>query len=389
MKRVLGMMVLFPAVALAGNPYKDRLTDAAEGLEDAQSSARRSGPRCDQALSNNLEQAIDDVDGLRRGASERRFDAILRFVNDLAMAAPRNGCSQKVSDRIARATVHLNAARAWLEDHGDRRERRQRRDDDDDDRDHDPRRNDRDPPPVAVGLNPLRVTYNQLIGNEQAVRVDVTGLTAPRLPPKFLLGARVRPFNGPPGPWTMAPGPFRGDAVFPGRDVFTFWFKVRDLPGAAAAQGRFVVQVAVFDERNVELGSREDRMEFQVAAPPPPPPPLARDCGLPGDAGCMMARHGQYPMDATVFNGFLASLRATNSELSRYDMCRSVLANNWITAKQLGVVFDLFNSELTKFDVAKLAAPRTVNPQHALGLSAKFRSSLMQADFTKLMAEQR
>jgi hypothetical protein len=189
----------------------------------------------------------------------------------------------------------------------------------------------------------------------------------------------------------MATAPFRGDAVFPGRDVTTFWFKLRDLP-IQPAQGKLIVQVAVFDERNVELGSREDRMEFQVFGPPPgtpPPPPANRECGLPGDAGCMMARQGNYAMDATVFNGFLASLRATPSELTRHDICRSVLANNWITAKQLGVVFDLFNSELTRFDVAKLAAPRTVNPQHALGLAAKWRSSIISADYTKLMAEQR
>ena len=214
MKTVFGLMVLCPALALAGNAYKDRLTDAAEGREDAQSSARRSGPRCDAALSANLERAIDDIDDARKGISERRFENIQRFVNDQAMLAPRNGCSQKVSDRIARAVVHLNAARAWLEDRDDhRRQRRDRRDDDDagDDRAdrHRPHMtNDRDPPPAAIGLNPLRVTYNQLVGTEQAVRVDVTGLTAQRLPAKFLLGARVRPANGPPGGWTMAPQQF-------------------------------------------------------------------------------------------------------------------------------------------------------------------------------------
>jgi hypothetical protein len=198
MKTVLGLLLLCPAVALAKNPYKERLTDAAEGLEDAQSAARRSGAQCDRALSNALEDTIDDIDDLRRGSSERRFDKVQRAVNDLAMSAPRNGCSQKVADRIARAVVHLTAARAWLEDHGDRRERRERRDDDDDRYDDRDDRRD-DGPPMAIGVGPLRVTYNQMIGNEQAVRVDVTGLTAPRLPAKFLLGVRIRPHNGPRG----------------------------------------------------------------------------------------------------------------------------------------------------------------------------------------------
>lgn len=383
MKTTIGILLLCPALAMA-NPYKERLTDAAEGLEDAQSAARRSGARCDSAMSSSLERAIDDIDEVRRGASERRFGEIQRAVNDLALAAPNNGCSQKVSDRIARAVVHLNAARAWLEDHGDRRERRQRRDDDDEDD------RARPPPPGQQGLltvGALRVTYNQMMDNEQAVRVDVTSVQVTgRPPPRFLLGARVRPQNGPPGPWEMVRAPFRIDALAPNADLTTFWFKVRQLPGAATAGGRFVVQVAVFDENRVELGSREAPLEFAVA---PPPPPVARDCGTPADAGCEMQRGGHWAMDRDTFNGLLQSLRGNSSDLTKADMCRAVLGNNWITAKQLGLVLDFFSSDLIRLDVAKVAAPHTVNPQHALGLSSKFRSSLLQADFTRLMADQR
>lgn len=389
MKKLLAPMLLLPALALA-NPYKDALTDAAEGLEDALSAAKRAGGGCYPAVKNDLNRGIDDIDDVRRGTTLRRFGEIQAFVNNVAATAQRSGCPQKVGDRIGRTVVALNTARAQLDDRDDRRERRRRDDDDDDDDKHGKHHPAEPPPPSQMAVGPLRVTYNQMVENEQGVRVDVTrvGFGPGRPPARFFLGARVRPLNGPPGPWEMTRAPFRTDVPLPpNQDLTTFWFKVRTLPGAQTAGGRFVVQVSAFDEQSkLELGTVEAPMEFAVA---PPPPPVARDCGTPADAGCAMQRNGRFAMDRDTWLGFFGSVQANNSDLTKADMCKSVLAANYVTAKQLGLLLDLFNSDLVRFDVAKLAAPHTVNPQHALGLASKFRSGLIQNDFTKLMAEQR
>ena len=262
MTRLLAFVVLLPGLA-AANPYKDSLTDAAESLEDAMSAARRAGGSCASALSNGLRKGVDDIDSIRWGTTELRFNEVQGYVNTLAASAARAGCSQKVSERMGRAVMALNSAHAKLESNQERRERRERRDDDDDTDGHNRR------PPTSQ------------------------------------------------------------------------------------------------------------------------PTPIARDCGIPNDAGCQMQRQGQWAMDRDVFGGFFESLKNTNSDLSRADMCKAVFRSNWVTAKQVGLVLELFNSDLTRLDVAKYAAPHTVNPQQALGLASKFGSSLLQTDFTKLMSEQR
>jgi hypothetical protein len=125
---------------------------------------------------------------------------------------------------------------------------------------------------------------------------------------------------------------------------------------------------------------------------PPPPgpmaPPPALDCGTGADPGCGMRRNGIAPMDATTYAGFLSSLRATSNELVRADLIGPVLRTQGLTALQLSAVLDLFSSELTRLDVARACAPRVVNPQHALGFSAKFRNNLLGQDYVQLMSAQ-
>ncbi|GEM_PF-2815527 len=143
--------------------------------------------------------------------------------------------------------------------------------------------------------------------------------------------------------------------------------------------------------KNPEDGRRRDhrrRGGNDERRPPPPPVVVVRDCGTGEDAGCQMQRNGDWAMDRDVFAGVFASLKGQRSDLTRLDMCKSMFARNAMTAKQLGMVLELFNSDLLRLDAAKVAAPRVVNPQHALGLSEKFRSGLLQRDFTDLMAQQ-
>ncbi len=129
--------------------------------------------------------------------------------------------------------------------------------------------------------------------------------------------------------------------------------------------------------------------------PPPPPgqfPPQAqqRDCGTgPQDPGCMMRRNGRWAMDVNSWGGLYASLRATQNELTRQSMVESAIGDQGLTAMQLGLLMDLFQSEILRMDVAKFCAGRVVNPQHAYGLSTKFRNSIYADDFVQMMAQQR
>jgi hypothetical protein len=93
-------------------------------------------------------------------------------------------------------------------------------------------------------------------------------------------------------------------------------------------------------------------------------------------------------MDAQVFSGFMRSLRAVMNEITREDMCEKMLARNGLTAMQLGQVLDLFNNEITRLDVAKTAAPKVVNPQHALELSTKFNNSFSAEEFVEIYSGQ-
>ena len=116
---------------------------------------------------------------------------------------------------------------------------------------------------------------------------------------------------------------------------------------------------------------------------------VARDCGTGGDPGCGISRNGGWAMDADSFRGFLASLKATNNELTRQSMVSDVMAREFVTARQLGLVLDLFRNELTRLDVAKASLPHTVNPMAALGHSTKWQNSLSAQEYTQLVAAQR
>lgn len=92
-------------------------------------------------------------------------------------------------------------------------------------------------------------------------------------------------------------------------------------------------------------------------------------------------------MDGATYRGFLASLKQNPNELTRLDTVRSVVANQALTAKQLGPILDAFQNELLRLDVAKAAAPHLIDPAHALGHATKWRNSLLAADYSALMTQ--
>ena len=123
---------------------------------------------------------------------------------------------------------------------------------------------------------------------------------------------------------------------------------------------------------------------------PPPPPQQQRDCGTgPQDPGCTMMRHGMLPMDGISWAGFYQAVRSQPNELVRQQTVSDVLRGQTLTALQLGLLMDVFSNELIRLDVVKVAAPRVVNPMHALGFSSKFQNSILGRDYVEVMTQQR
>lgn len=119
-------------------------------------------------------------------------------------------------------------------------------------------------------------------------------------------------------------------------------------------------------------------------------PVAFRDCGTgPNDPGCTMSKNGQLPMDAATFTGVLKTLRAQRNTITREEMATKMLARNFLTAAQLGLIIDAFADHgITQLDVAKSAAPNVVNPQHALSHSTKFTNSISAEEYVEVMAAQ-
>ena len=131
-----------------------------------------------------------------------------------------------------------------------------------------------------------------------------------------------------------------------------------------------------------------ERRETVIIQQPAPQRPLFRDCGTGSDPGCTLVKDGNLPMDAETFRGFISSLKATANELVREEMAEKMIRKNYLTALQFGRLLDLFTNELTRLDVAKVATPHVVNPQHALGFASKWNNSLTGAEYTELISDQ-
>jgi hypothetical protein len=116
--------------------------------------------------------------------------------------------------------------------------------------------------------------------------------------------------------------------------------------------------------------------------------PAHRDCGTPSsDEGCTMRRDGQRPMDAATWRGFHQSLRSESNELIRQEKAEKMLKRVYLTAAQFGLVLDLFDNEIIRLEVAKVAAPHVVNPQHALGFSSKWHNSISGSEYTDIITQ--
>ncbi len=145
--RLLLLAVLLPVAASAG-PYKQRILDALDALDDGRAALKKASPDCREALSTNFSTASRDVEDLRGGASQDRLQQVQLFIAGMALAGGIAGCTDRVMQSLNVAQDALTRAKgisAERDDERDREERRRReRDRDRDDDDRYSRRRDRD-----------------------------------------------------------------------------------------------------------------------------------------------------------------------------------------------------------------------------------------------------
>ncbi len=378
---------LAPAVALA-DPWHKQLSTAADAVEDAYDRTQRSNGRCRNQIGQPLDGLVDRLDGVKKSPAPMLEIAQVRSeLATLTQQAPYAACPIGVTEDLQRGLELLEEVRValWNDPGRGKKDRRDRR------------RGDGDgAQSFFVQLAPIRVTQNVPYQNEQAVQISLPELRFEAMQGQsFYLATRFRSFEGDWSQWVTTQVWTVPSAPYVWKNAYSHLIKYSTLAEEDFSQGRFIVHLSVFNGQGQELAFRE--ASFRVGAPviavggppPPPPPPLRRDCGTgPNDPGCLMVRDGRFAMDGPTFQGFLASMRANQSEMMRGTMAQSMLQQNYLTAMQLDPMLDLFSSEMIRLDFAQKAAPRVVNPQHAIGLSTKFRSSMMQTGYLQLMSQQ-
>ncbi len=379
------LMTLTASVA-AAQSWTRPLNAAADAVEDAYDRAQRSNGRCRNQLGPALDALTDRIDGI--GKLPAPLSELNQVRNELAVIgqqAPFAACPLGVTDDIQRGLDALETVRVamWSDGRGggSRRDKR------------------RGGQPVApavpfVQLSPIKVTTAVPFQNERAVQLSLPEVRFEAMQGQgFYVATRFRSFEGDWSDWVTTQVWTVPSSPFVWTNAYNHVLRYSTLAEEDFSNGRFIAHVAVFNAQGQELAFREIAFRVtlpqQVVVPPPPPPVVRRDCGTgPNDPGCMMIRDGQFAMEAATYQGFLQSLRANRSEMMRGSMANSMLENNSVTAAQFEPMLDLFNSEMMKLDFAQRAAPKLVNPQHAIGFSAKFRSSMMQSSYTQLMAQQ-
>jgi hypothetical protein len=345
--------VLICSVAQA-NPYREKISVATDLLDDAIDLVQ-DGSGCEKR-NRLLNELVDDVHQLRRDPS--RLAATQEGVRNLQRFGP--ACSSRQLGRLVeKAGDALDQAR----------------------------RLSPMPQAIAVGITfaPLRVQPN-VPGPDGAMGVEISAphVTLRGLRVKNIyFASRVKSFRSSAATeWNDGPPAMvQQDAVNVPNPYRTI-VRLSSLPPGR----RHVAVVAAFDNDGNLLGEIEAPFETRWDGPEAQ---STRECGTEPDSGCAMQRKGQWAMDKETFDGLMSALKANPSEYMRKEMLTAVLAGNFVTAKQLGLILDVFASDYVRYEVVKAAAPITVDPSHALILAKKFTSGWYQTQLTQLMAGQK
>ena len=129
-----------------------------------------------------------------------------------------------------------------------------------------------------------------------------------------------------------------------------------------------------------------------VVAPPPTVEQLVQTaraaCGTGPDPACAMTRDGSYPLTTGEYEVLLASLRGADAP-SKVALCERYLQWATLTAGQLGPVLAQIGDEVERLRIAKLAAPRIVNPWNAVRFARSWRDAALGEESAYLMRTQR
>lgn len=256
-------------------------------------------------------------------------------------------------------------------------------------------------PPAAqprVTLGELSLRPRTQWGQAPAVRVKLDGVRFVGLAGHgFFLATRARAQGGAWTDWTRS-------EVWPVPDADFVWDRPLHhfVPYAAlealGAGPTYEFEAAVFDAGSgALLGRAAEVLQLRVqdaARPVTPPAPLAalvpqRACGLPGDEGCVVPRHGRYAMDAERWAALWAAVQATPNEQARAARCAQALEVDAVTARQLDALLSAFSDERLRLDLATRAAPRVVNPAGALASAERFQEPALRGAFLQLFEAQR
>ena len=138
MNKLALLLPLLPSLAFAG-PYKDRVLDARDALEDGRAALRKASSDCRAAMSANFDSAIRDVEDARGSPSSKRVEQVQLFIAGMALGGAIAGCPDTMMNALVDAQNALTRAKGLAAEReedrdDDRRSRRDRDRDRDDDR---------------------------------------------------------------------------------------------------------------------------------------------------------------------------------------------------------------------------------------------------------------
>jgi hypothetical protein len=194
-------------------------------------------------------------------------------------------------------------------------------------------------------------------------------------------------------------GHFGWDACDPRRDDQRWIFFVpreKALP-SEASRGKMLKAVAsgrcLMSNRDGRFGATDCTAKWgdhywHLQPKVERPRAIARDCGTTADdAGCEEERGGHVALARDEWQGLLATLKATWSDVSKRRMLESSARTNYFTAAQLVTALALFRSEPEEVAVVRALAPHVIDPRRAIAFGAHMRSPTERERLVKLLSD--
>ena len=366
---LLAALLVLSSPAFAES-IRRNLAQAGDRIERAMEDNTRASANCHNRADPGLTQALDAIDGLKMSDDPTRFDAAAQQFAGALNMAKLSGCPEDFTRDLQKALSDLMDAAS------DIRRRRP---------------SGPPPPPAGPGISFAGATVQQSAQGATVVvpTVNINGMQNSSVYYAWHWKAE----NGNWGAWESLPAVQINGSQFVWNNPYRALIDYGTLRQQDSGSGRFVVHGGIFDMNGRELQGVDLQFtaQYPQAQPPPPPPqPAARDCGLGADdPGCSMTRGGPMPMERPAYEGFMRSLRANLSESARGAMVRDTCRVQWLTARQLGAIMDLFIGENNRLDAVRNCAPHVVDPSNALGFGTKFLSSSRQREFNQVISSQR